>query len=111
MPRPGGRSLTYLQLMQTVVVTLKNHPVQDLQEADPGEVLQGPRLVLQGREGSRSGGRPAQLPAVDAAPGSGASPQQHSERRPRSHCRSRNGKHAAPVTSKFLAEQGGAEPG
>ncbi|MED6253008.1 hypothetical protein ATANTOWER_020719 [Ataeniobius toweri] len=65
--RSDHLTLTYLQVMLTVVVTLKHQPVKRFQEGDTMEVLHSLRLVLQGREGSRSRRGPTHLPAVDMA--------------------------------------------
>lgn len=49
-------SLVYLQLMQTLVETLKHQSVNHPQEAAMWEFLHTPRLVLEGREGPRGRG-------------------------------------------------------
>lgn len=83
------RAVRYLQLMQTVVVALDQHPVEHLPDSDPGQVRGLPRLVLQG--GQDGGSHPAPLPAADPAPWqqTAASPRQRSAQQPRSHGRRR----------------------
>lgn len=43
------QTLTYLQLMQTVVKTFKHHFVKQLQHSDTGKVLYCPHFILKGR--------------------------------------------------------------
>ncbi len=53
--------------MQTAVETLKNHSVNQLQEADMWEVLHCPRLVLEGRVGPRGRRGASHPPGADSS--------------------------------------------